>query len=309
MGLLVVAAAASFAVALRGVDPGDFAAALGAIHWDRTPWLVAAVLLNHAVRVVRWHLLLHAAPWRRTVPIALTAFLAMTLLPLRLGEAVRPALHTADGISLDRSVAALVSERLLDLVLLLLLIGWVSTAVALPDTITVGGVDVVATAQRGAALLVIVGGIAVVAFAVLGERLAPRMPVGAGFVRGLGQGFRSLASDPVRAAWVVALTVGTWASTILYVAAGLACFPGVPSGVPVAATAWAAIVSGITVLPTPVFFGAYEASGTVALRLFGTAPSTAAAAVLFLHLAYVVIVAVPGLLAMAHEGTGTKTLQ
>jgi len=74
-----------------------------------------------AARVARCHLLLGDArpSWRTQVSASGIGFLALQVLPFRLGEWVRPHLLSEAGVPWGRSLAALALERLLDLTALL----------------------------------------------------------------------------------------------------------------------------------------------------------------------------------------------
>ena len=131
--------------------------------------LVALTLVSYAARFTRWHRFVntrgHRVPWPRQLHIYLAGF-AMAVTPGKAGETVRSLYLKPLGVGYAHSVAAFISERLLDLLtvglLATLAIGW------LPD-------------HRAGAWLAVAGCVAVVwVFRTHGlEWVARRMSEGA----------------------------------------------------------------------------------------------------------------------------------
>lgn len=102
---------------------------------------LALSLLNYGLRFIRWQLYLgrlgHAVPWRPSLRIYLSGF-ALTTTPGKLGEALRGVLLQRWGVPYPHSFAAFFSERLSDLVaiVLLALLGLSIHASARPLVIT-----------------------------------------------------------------------------------------------------------------------------------------------------------------------------
>lgn len=302
---LAIAAVSGLAVVLlagvaRALDPGSVARALAEARGGWFAVMVVAFAANHALRIARWKVVLAGdVPWRRVVAVCLVAFLGITVLPLRLGELLRPALHVRDGVPLGRTLAAMVVERILDLLALAGLLAWAALTPAMA-TFVVEGVDVSTFARRGALVgaVALTGGLLVAALA--GDRLAP-IPVVGRTAAALAAGTRELAGDPGRAAAAIALTGLTWGSSVAYTGCALAVLPSLPSGVGAAAFTWAAIMATITALPTPGFFGSYEAGAVAAVALSGGDADLAVVFALGLHLAYVAFVAALGIPAAVAE--------
>ncbi|MEY2689453.1 MAG: hypothetical protein RL375_3652 [Pseudomonadota bacterium] len=86
--------------------------------------LLMLSLVNYGLRFVRWQLYLgalgHPQPWRASLRIYLAGF-ALTTTPGKAGEALRSLFLQRRGMPVGRSLAALVSERLSDLVAVVLL--------------------------------------------------------------------------------------------------------------------------------------------------------------------------------------------
>lgn len=85
---------------------------------------VAAFVVNHLLRFVRWQLMLRAegyrVPWARSLAIFM-AGLALLPTPAKAGVAARSVLLSAEGVPVHVSLAAYFAERLFDLIGLLLL--------------------------------------------------------------------------------------------------------------------------------------------------------------------------------------------
>ncbi len=286
---LLASAVALLALVLRGVDARALGAAWAAVEPARIGWLLLAFSLNHALQIARWAVLVGRHRLADGVLACLAGFLAVQLLPLRLGELVRPWVHARGGTPVGRALAALAVERALDLVGLSLVLLWVAIVPELP-TFEVAQVDVVGAARRTAG----VGAAALVILLALVAGLGPRAaswPVVGGLAGSMGGALRELAAAPGRAAPALLLTAGTWGSYFAYVTAALACFPELPQGPTVGTVTAAAVIAGTTALPTPGFFGSYEASAVAALALFGADEALASAAALFLHVGYLLFVA------------------
>lgn len=81
-------------------------------------------LVNYGLRFLRWQCYLdalgHSVPWRPGLRIYLSGF-ALTTTPGKAGEAFRAVLLLRHGVPASRTIAAFISERLSDLVAILLL--------------------------------------------------------------------------------------------------------------------------------------------------------------------------------------------
>lgn len=81
-------------------------------------------LVNYALRFIRWQgylaLLGHRIPWSQSLRIYLSGF-ALTTTPAKAGEALRSVFLKPLGVSYAESLGALFSERLSDLIAMLLL--------------------------------------------------------------------------------------------------------------------------------------------------------------------------------------------
>lgn len=296
LAVVLALTAVFLALALRGVDAEVALASVRGFQAAMLLPMVGCYLAAHALRALRLQLLLQgegsAPPYARVFSINTVGFLAINVMPLRLGEMVRPyLLWEREGVPLGGALAAIVMERLLDLMLLLVMLLGVGFVVDLPaGGLMVEGIDLVSAGRRavGTAVLVGVGGGAVVVLG--GERalgLLRRLPLGdriAGLAGRFVEGLSSLARRPLRMLALLSLTAGIWGLTLGGVGSVMAGFSGIPATVSSAWVTWTATITGMTLIPTPGFFGAYELFCSRALWLFDVDVDLAGAFAILLHL-------------------------
>ena len=264
----------------RVVDLDEALHAFATVRLGPLPWLGVAFVVLYAVRIARFGVLLGpGVPLRPLVLSSLAGYFAVTVLPLRLGELARPLLLARVGVPLEASVAAVVVERLFDLAALLALLVWIGVAVPLPGAVVVEGIDVLAAGQQAVALA---GGVGLTGLVVVGLVGASARGGSArgGLLARFAAAVRTLAWHPGRAGIAALLTGVSWIGNVGWVAVGLVAFD-LPSSAQVATVALAVLMAGITVAPTPGFFGSFEASMVVALLPYGASAAVAAACALF----------------------------
>lgn len=291
--LLVFAlTAASLAAALWGVELRAVGQALATVRPGMLSLAIAVVALVFLARVLRFHLLLGEGrpTFARQVTVCGVGFLAIQVVPLRLGEFVRPFMLEEDGVPWGRALGAVVLERVIDLVMLLAMMLGVSLLVELPATIVVQGVDVLAAGQRGTSVLLaaLLGGL--FALAVSGARLDAafaRVPVVGARVASFAGSMRGAVSEliarPAVGAAAVLLGAAVWGLTILSVAVLLRAFPGLPVSGQVALTVTAVTVAGTVAVPTPGMVGPFEVFCKATLLLWAVDPDLATALAITWH--------------------------
>jgi len=262
--------------ATRGTEWSRVGAVLAGAHplWILATGLTAAAGI--AVRAQRWVRVLRPVA---DVPLA-AAFsstaigaAATAVLPLRLGEFVRPALLARrTGIGLSPALSSVVLERLFDLSFVVLWFLALSVIYPLPAR-TSAAARTLAAAVAGAFVVLIVAvrrrqtserwlGVVLDRLpAPLASRLRP-------VVAGLLDGFSGLGDG-----WTV-LAVCGWSATLWGVIACFFLFPllALDVAVPLVPAALAAvvIVAAFVALPqAPGFVGTWQAGCVVALGLFG----------------------------------------
>jgi uncharacterized protein (TIRG00374 family) len=120
---VIVAAAGYLGFSLWG-GWDEVMAALAQVSWLLIGLLLCLSLVNYGLRFVRWQYYLHRfghhVPWWPSLRIYLGGF-ALTTTPGKAGEALRSVLLLPRGVSWPHSLAALLAERLGDLLAILLL--------------------------------------------------------------------------------------------------------------------------------------------------------------------------------------------
>lgn len=296
---------------LWGIDPAVVAVSLGDFRWE---WMIGVFLVycvTHALRVQRLRTILGVdVPFWRLLSILSIGYLAINVVPLRMGELVRPTLLAEkEGVPFGAGMAAIFVERLLDMFMLLGMMLLVGFAVELPPgRIVVEGIDVLQVGQRAVGTMVALGVAGLFVLLVVGEpilRLTDRLPKG-DFLRRFHDGLLRLARRPAALASVLVSSVFIWAVTIWAVQITLMAFPGLPSSPGAALTTWTVTLSGMTVAPTPGFFGAFEAFCSAALVLLGADGDRARTFAVLLHLGQFGFTVGSGLFFLVHEGLSLR---
>ena len=310
--LIIMAGFLAFGISK--VDMREAQSAIDGVEWWSMSTVVILYLSTHVARSYRLQSLL-AVPvsFSRLFSVNAIGFMAINVIPLRLGEAVRPyLLKEQDKVDLGVSVAAIVVERLFDFTMLLFMLLLVGFAVDMPShNIEVGerSVDLIALGQRGAGIMLILGIVAVGVALSMGDRITGWFKNHGGFGRFVGEvlvgfqeAFARLRAEPARGGIAFFCTAVVWITTIVAVKIALYSF-GLPHGWDVALVAWTFTLTGMTFIPTPGFFGSYEACCAGALVLLGVATiSQAMAFALVLHLGQFLYLSVLGLIFLVKEG-------
>lgn len=323
LALIALLTVVFLAAVMHGLDLEQARDALAATSW---PKVLAGTLLYiplHLMRSGRLWLLLGGQngaggrlSYPRVVAINAVGFLAINVIPLRLGEAVRPwLLHEREGISWGRCLAAIVMERIQDFLALLVLLLGVSFLVDLPaEGIVVQGVDVLRAGQRVAGTFLVLGVVAAAVVMSVGEPMLARierLPMGkavGGLFRRFREGIVELLRRPLLGLASLLLTVGVWGTTLVSVAVILSSMPGLPVTLASAWTTWTLTLAGMTAVPTPGFLGAYELFCAAALWLFGVDPHLARTFAVVLHMAQFSFTLVAGGAGMVVLGVSARQL-
>ena len=272
----VVVSGACLYFATRGTEWGRVRAVLAGAH---PFWILAgglAVFASIVIRARRWvQLLRPVADVRLAAALSSTAIgvAATAVLPLRLGELVRPALlGRRTGIGLAPALSSVVLERLFDLLFVVLCFLLLSIVYPLPEVVRASARALAVTTASIFAVLVVAQHQrrtserwlqAILAW--LPARLAGRLrPVAGGLLDGL-KGLADLRTVLV----VCAFSACLWAViALVFLCSILALDLTVPL-VP-AALASVVIVAAFVFLPqAPGFVGTWQAGCVVALGLFG----------------------------------------
>ena len=282
--------------------------------------MVLCYLAAHMFRSWRLQILLAgegtAPSYLRVFSINTIGFLAINVMPLRLGEMVRPyLLWEREKVPLGSALAAVLMERLLDLMALLVMLLGVGFVVDVPTgALTVQGIDLVSAGQKTIGTLVGIGVVGAAVVVVVGEpvlALLRHLPLGdrvAGLAGRFRDGLRALARRPLRLLLLVGVTTAVWVLTIMGVTSVMAGFAGVPATISAAWATWTATITGMTLIPTPGFFGAYELFCSRALWLFDVDSDVAKAFAVVLHLGQLSFTGLIGTVFLFVEGLSLRDL-
>jgi glycosyltransferase 2 family protein len=238
--------------------------------------ILAASVFTVYIRAQRWRVLLqHVRPVPMYPLVSATAigFGAGTVLPLRLGELIRPALlGRRTGIGLSAAISSVVVERLFDMLLVIACFVAVSFAYAgLPDWLREGAYVLGGCAAAGFVTLVLVERHRVAAERLL-ESVFTRLPVrvaraGRPMVQAFLAGLSGLA-DIQTVLVVLGYSVYLWGViTLTFLFAFLALGTAVP--LVTASLATVVIVAACIFLPQgPGFVGTWQFGCVLALNIF-----------------------------------------
>ena len=304
-------------VALWGLDVHEAKEAILTAQWRYFIFVFGCYLLTHATRTLRlWVLLDKKGSFGTIFSINTIGFLAINVIPLRLGEMVRPYLLMEKvSIPFSKGLAAILLERLMDMFMLLIMLFGLTWFVELPEQgVQIGGIDIVSAGQKALAGMVLMGSVVGGGMVLIGERaFSPlrRLPNGeklVGFALSFREGMSALFSRPLQALLLLGLSACVWATTISAVGFALAAFPSVPTGVGPAWTVWAITLSGMVVAPTPGFIGVYEVFCSAALWLWGVEHTVATTFALALHASQLSFTVVIGAFFLLVEGIALKSV-
>lgn len=308
---VLIATALGLVWVLYGIDLEVAWESLGGFSWGWMLAVLVAYLLTHGLRVVRLRVILgQPIGFWRLFSILSIGYLAINVVPLRMGEFVRPTLLAEkEGVPFGAALAAVFVERLVDMLMLLGMMLLLGFAVELPEgRIMVQGVDVLQAGQRVIGAIVAAGLVGLTVLLVVGDpilRITDRLPLG-GFLRRFRDGIVGLARRPAAFAGVLAQSIVIWAVTVGAVQLTLYAFPGLPHSPGDALTVWTVTLTGMTVVPTPGFFAGFELACSAALRLLGADADRARTFAVLLHLGQFAFTVGTGVICLLWEGLSLR---
>ena len=293
----------------------DFAAVADVLTKSRHDlWLVAFILtiVSLYTRAIRWHLLLDGKiSIKRCFHIGNIAFMLNMLIPLRLGEIARMMLVTRgkDTVPAVYSLAGIVLERLIDLLILLAVLGLSLFFLPVQDYVSLMSFLIGIIAIGAVIVLILLANVPDKVFAILAwfEQKLPLIQI-----LKLGEKFENFQKGlSVLRSWRHTTLILFWsfASWVLTFSVGyvlLIAFFGESSWEVVLffnAFASVAVVTTNTLSYVPGAAGPYQASIVIALQLAGiTEPAGAPLAfAIILHLVNFISAIVTGIIGMFSE--------
>jgi uncharacterized protein (TIRG00374 family) len=306
IGILISVAA--LALVVRSVDLGAAWAALQSADPRWIALLVAFILGDLVLRVVRWRVLLapvSRVPYRATTAALLVGYLANNVLPARLGEIVRSHhLGERTGVSRSTILGTIVIERLVDTFVV------VSIAAAAILVLSVRGIVASAVVVGFAVTVLLVLGVAVGIYA---HRLPGAERLRAFFARWprireilvrLRAGL-AVASDARTMGAAVVLSVGSWSLTVLAFAAAAQAV-GVEPTMGQAALLAAGTNLATAIPAAPGYVGTFELAAVTIAGSVGIAGEHALAFVILVHVTALLLTSAGGAAALIRGGRRTS---
>ena len=317
-----VLAIALFAWFLKNSNPAEVWRHVRSARSEYLLLAFAFVIMPYWLRTVRWRCLLaplgptsFAGVFRATI----LGFAALALLPGRVGDVLRPYLVARqEKLSLPATLATIVMERVLDLVVVLTLLAvfvWnVDESRLSPGLMQPIKVSALVAAGAAVGLVVLmwilatyperIGGLVRTADRILPHALVHRL---AGWASTFSTGFAA-ARSPRHLAEAVFWSFPVWLAFSAEAWAVSRAF-GIDLPVTGSFLLQAMLVLGVAV-PTPGGVGSFHAFYKFGVtRFFGASEEAAVAAAIVLHAMSFLPVALAGLFIMAHEGMSMGRLR
>ena len=281
---LAVSAAALW-LTLRGKDLGAIWAATRAADYRYLAPYFAILMAMHLARTLRWGVLLapvRKVPFARLNAVTAVGFMALMLLPFRLGEFARPYLIAEPGkLRVSTALSSVVAERIVDGIFTGLLLS--VTLLTVPDSapgvsvLRTGGVIVSLAFLAGLVFLVLAYRNRLLAVRLTGAALRPFSPGLARRAKGMLDAFihgLRLVPGPRALGAFLFLTLAFWGLNALGMKV-LALGFGFDLGFVESCAVLGVLVVGIMIPAGPGMVGTFQGAIVVGLRLFASSSAVA----------------------------------
>lgn len=316
VGLSVAISLLFLGFAVRGVDWRQaFAALRGANYYWILPTLPITVWTLY-IRAQRWRLFLHAVGvpgMRHLVAATNIGFMANMVLPLRMGEVIRPVLVSRrERLPLSGVLASVVLERIFDMFTILLLFGISASIVSVSDQVRQWGWRLMELATTVGATIALIRWQEELALGVcrrVADLLPPKVAEGLyGFVAGFVKALEMLDSP---AAFLRAFA---WSLFLWMVIASVYAFAffSFHMSVPMldgALVLTAVVAIAVSVPSAPGYIGAFQLGCVLGLAIFGVPQSEAIAFSIVVHLTQFVSVIAAGLYSLWKENISLREVE
>lgn len=302
--------------AVRGVNWHEAGLALAKAHYLYVLPMFVITVWSMYIRAQRWRILLRpvGAPSMRTLVAATNiGFMSNMVLPLRMGEVIRPVfVSRKERKPLGGILATIVLERIFDLFTILFLFGVAATMVTVSTRVSQWGFRMCVVAAVMGAGIVFVRWQEALALRLLQWVLTPlparyAEPVDH-FFRGFVQALEILDS-PAAFLQVLGCSLYLWlviSGTYMF---GILAFelpvPPLVGGI----TVMAIIAIAVSAPSAPGYIGAFQVGCVLSLGIFGISESDAFAYSIVLHVAQFVGTLAAGLYSLAREGMSLRQLE
>ncbi len=317
VGVLILTLISMF-FAFRGIDVSEMLSGIQQANLWYFGLVCLGYLCAHALRTLRlWLLIGYRGTYGSIFSINSIGFLAINVIPLRMGEFVRPyLLSEKEYTPFGEAMVAIVLERWLDMIMLLIMLLGLGWFIDLPNGVVVQGIDILAVGQKTLGTMVFVGFIGLIGLIGFGEPILhplkthshPILSKGASFVLSLREGAHRLFAHPVLAVQAFCISCAVWGTTMVAIWFGLQGFSDFPHTVGVVWSVWTITLVGMVVAPTPGFIGVYELFCATALWLWGVDKVDGTAFALTLHASQLLFTVAIGSIFVLREGINLRSL-
>ena len=293
---------------------------LGQVNWVYLPVIVMITLATFWVRALRWrHLLPNGKEVSRMslCEATLVGYTATFVLPLRVGEVIRPwFLSRWQPVRFSTGLASIVTERVFDALTLMALLGLtIGNLDSLPPLVSIGAqvvavlalciLVVVVAAYLGATQIILwAERVIVLVFGKRFPRLADRLVL---MVEDFLSGLRGVSS--LRdLAWVVLWSGTLWGLLVLLYQVGLWSF-GVDASLWVGVTVCVMIALAVAAPGAPGFVGTFQLGCVIGLSIFGYPDEFSIAYSIVLHSLQAITVVVSGFFILHRRGLRMSDLK
>ena len=275
--------------ALRGINLSEVAATFRAMQYSYIIPVVLTSLASLYLRSYRWGVMLDRLvsydQWT-LFKVSSIGFMAIGVLPARLGEFVRPYLvKQQSGVRMSSTMATVVLERVFDLLTLMLFLFVVLVKFSLPPEIFKAGIIMLTISLIILTVLIILGTKRDFSAQIIGRAMkflpgrigAPAARLADSFLEGL-----QLLPDVKKTLWVLVLSLANWlliglSNYVLFYAFGMHL------SIYNAFAVLAIVALGVMIPAAPGFIGTYHYACVLGLTWFGIAKSEALSYAVALH--------------------------
>ncbi len=316
IGISVALSAVFLGFAVRGVHWDEAAAALREANYVWVLLMLPITVWSLVIRAQRWRVFLQGVgvpALRPLVSATNIGFMANMVLPLRIGEVIRPVLLARRAhLVLSGVLASVLLERIFDMFTILFLFGVAASLVQVSPQVQQWGWMLGGLAVAVAAVIVLIRVQEQLALSIA-RRLSALLPGEAGaaayrFAEGFVQALKMLDS-PMAYVRAFAWSLYLWlVISLVYVLGFWAFHLDVPA-LRGALVLTALVSIAVSVPSAPGFIGSFQLGCVLALKIFKVPESEALAFSLVVHLTQFVGVIGAGLYSLWSEGISLREVE
>jgi uncharacterized protein (TIRG00374 family) len=316
IALSVAISAVFLAFAMRGVNWDEALAALRAANYVWVLLMLPVTVWTLFIRAQRWRVFLHAVgvpPLRPLVSATNIGFMANMVLPLRIGEVVRPVLLARRAeLPLSGVLASVLLERIFDMFTILFLFGVSASIVDVSDQVRRWGWMLSGLAIAVAVVIVLIRLQERLALS-LAKRIADLLPPRFGTpAYGFAQGFvkaLEMLDSPMAYLRAFGWSLYLWLAISIVYVFGFWAFHLDVEPLRGALVLTTLVAIAVSVPSAPGFIGSFQLGCVLGLRIFGVPESPALAYSIIVHLTQFVGVIGAGLYSLWAENISLREVE